>query len=400
MRHIVGLLPLSMKFHLRNLTRRNIVSDMNHTAWHDRCAIWGKMTSISLSADGTVKNAMAFSAAINPATITGSSPPGMIFIGDTVAAIAPINGAALAAASATTPTVGQFLDASNAEFSLNGAPSGLTPFLVNGQQLTVTSPVSGMSARVWLTSQHQVIIAYQGTTGGANIVTNPLAALAQVGADVQVYDQKIASAEKDAANLAREVVSLAAQQGIASNNVFVTGHSLGGIEAEYAAQQTGLGGIGFEATGIPKSTTAGDGANFVDVVTYGDSVGNYSSDIKGEQPFAPAYAPGQSGALPHYGQIVMVGNPADQASLTRAVSHWSNPGFFNRLEVFANVFHQAFAFHLPGVQAHDLGVTLSQTLPFTDTTGNFSAPVFSAATDTIPQFLQANAARNAALVHV
>jgi hypothetical protein len=359
------------------------------------------MTSISFSADETVKPAITLPAAITTATITGSSlPGGMTFIGDTVAAIAPINRAALALASATTPTVGQFLDASNAEFSLNGTPSGLTPFLVNGQQLTVTSPVSGMSARVWLTGQHQVIIAYQGTTGGANILTNPLAALAQVGADVRVYDQKIAPAEKDAANLAREVVALAAQQGIASNNVFVTGHSLGGIEAEYTAQQTGLGGIGFEPTGIPKSASAiGNGSNFADVVTYGDSVGNYSSDIKGEQPFAPAYAPGQSGALPHYGQVVMVGNPADQASLTRAVANWPNPNFFNRLAVFANVFQQAFEFHLPGVQAHDLGVTLSQNLAFTDTTGNFSAPVFSAANDTVPQFLNAAAARNAALIH-
>ncbi len=361
------------------------------------------MTSISLPADDTVKRAIPLPAAINTVTTNDANlSGGMTFIGDMVATIAPLplNRAMLAAASASTPTIGQFLDASNAEFALSGTPAGLTPFLVNDQQLTVTNLLSGMSARAWLTPQNQVIIAYQGTTGGANILTNPLAALAQVGADVQVYEQQAAPAEKDAASFAQQVVALAAQQGIASNDVFVTGHSLGGIEAEYSAQQTGLGGVGFEPTGIPKSATAGTGANFVDVVTYGDSVGNYSSDIKGEQPFAPAYTPGQSGALPHYGQIVMIGNPADQASLTRAVANWSNPNFFNRLAVFANVFNQAFQFHLPGVQAHDLGVTLSQKLPFTDTVGNFSAPVFAAATDTIPQFLQANAARNAGLVHV
>jgi hypothetical protein len=31
---------------------------------------------------------------------------------------------------------------------------------------------------------------------------------------------------------------------------FVTGHSLGGWEAEYVAQNTGLAGIGFESLGL------------------------------------------------------------------------------------------------------------------------------------------------------
>jgi hypothetical protein len=272
--------------------------------------------------------------------------------------------------------------------------------MVNGQQLSIENSTTGTAAKVWLTDQHQVIIAYQGTTGGANMFLNPLTALQQVGADVQIYDQKVAPAETNALSFAREVVGYAAQQDISSSNVFVTGHSLGGIEAEYVAQQTGLGGIGFEPTGIPKSaTTAGNGSNFVDVVTYGDSVGNYSSDIQGEQPFAPAYAPGQSGSLPHYGQVVMVGNPSDQASLTNAVAAWSNTNPLNRLEVFMRVFEQGFEFHFPGVQAHDLGVTLSPSLPIIDTQGNMSAPVFNAANDTIPQFLQGYAARTGAIIH-
>lgn len=330
-------------------------------------------------------------ASIGEATV--GLPRSMQFIAAAHAVIAPLS----ADTAAPTPTVSQFLNASNAEFFVSGTPPGLQPFLVNGHQLSINHSATGTAAKVWLTDQHQIIIAYQGTTGGANVFLNPLTALAQIGADVQVYGQKIAPAEKDAASFAQNVVGYAAQQGISSSNIFATGHSLGAIEAEYVAQQTGLGGIGFEATGIPKSaTTAGNGSNFVDVVTYGDSVGNFSSDIKGEQPFAPAYAPGQSGQLPHYGQVVMVGNPADQAGLTRAVASWSNPNFFNRLQVFASVFEQAFQFHFPGVQAHDLGVTLSPQLPIIDTQGNFSAPVFKAANDTIPQFLQASAARTGA----
>lgn len=327
---------------------------------------------------------------INASTI--GAPQAIGFMGGSIPTYAPVMVGP--APNNVTPTVAQFLDAANAEYTLGGTPPGMTPFLVNGRQLGMTDEISGMSAKVWITDRHQVIIAYQGTTGGSNALLNPLAAVTQTIADVGIYAQTTPPAERDALAFAREVASYAASRGVAASNIFVTGHSLGGIEAEYVAQQTGLGGIGFEPTGIPKQlATPGNGSNFVDVVTYGDPVGNYSSDIKGEQPFAPVYAPGQSGALPHYGQVVMVGTPADQAQLTQAVASWNNPGL-NQATVLASLAGLLAEYHLPAVQAHDLGVSLSPYSYIADAAGNTTGAVFPAAQDTIPQLLSAYAARS------
>lgn len=322
---------------------------------------------------------------INGTAIGGTTlgiPQSMGFVAGAEPAIVPIE------PSAATPTVAQFLDAANAEYTLGGTPPGMRPFLVDGRQLGITNEITGLSAKVWVTDQNQIIIAYQGTTGGDNLLVNPLIALTQVATDVQIYAKTTPQAETGALAFAREVIGYAAQQGISPGSVFVTGHSLGGIEAEYVAQQTGLGGIGFEPTGIPKSATAaGTGANFVDVVTYGDPVGNYASDIKGEQPFAPAYAPGQSGSLPHYGQVVMIGTPSDQTQLTQAVASWNNPGL-NQLTVPATLAVLMAEYHLPGTQAHDLGIALSP-LGVSDTLGSMNGTVFPAGGYTIPQFIKA-----------
>ncbi len=259
---------------------------------------------------------------------------------------------------ASTPTVEQFLDAADAEYSIGGVPPGMTPFDVNGKQVSMTDILTGVSASVWETASHQLIVAYQGTSGGYNLLIDPEITATQVLNDIGNLAGQVTPSEREAAAFANQVVQLAAQQGISSNNIFLTGHSLGGTEAEYAAQQTGLGGMAFEPTGIPKSATAkGDGSNFVDVVTYGDPWGNYSSDIQGEQPFAPAYAPGQSGSLPHYGNVLMIGNPADQQTLSAAASLDSIPivGFGLSVAAMVPLF---VGFHLPGEQAYDLGVTL------------------------------------------
>ena len=95
-----------------------------------------------------------------------------------------------------------------------------------------------------MTPQNQVIIAYQGTTGGENIAINPLGAIGALVTDVGVYAGVTTPAELDSLNFAKFVTALANAQGFSTSNVFVTGHSLGGIEAEYVAAHTGLGGMG------------------------------------------------------------------------------------------------------------------------------------------------------------
>src|ERR1700712_200214 len=65
-----------------------------------------------------------------------------------------------------TPTVAQFLNAAAGEYVLGGQPEGLKPFTVDGKQMTSTNVLSGESAQAWVTPDDQIIIAYQGTTGG------------------------------------------------------------------------------------------------------------------------------------------------------------------------------------------------------------------------------------------
>jgi hypothetical protein len=292
--------------------------------------------------------------------------------------------------------VTQFLNAANAEYVLGGTPAGMHPFTILGVPVSYTNDLDGVSAQVWVTPQNQIIIAYQGTTGGENIAVNPVAALTQIITDIGVYAGGTPPAEPDSLNFAKFVTYWANVEGYATSNIFVTGHSLGGIEAEYVAQHTGLGGIGFESTGIPYYSGEGSGANFVNVVTYGDPVGNYASDIKGEQPFAPAYVPG-GGSLPHYGQIVMVGSPSDQATLSQDVANWGGGSLINNAVVLGNLVTLLTDFHLPGTQAHDLGVTLNPYSALVDGGGIQNRTVLSAGGDTVQQLIAAAGAIGHAL---
>ena len=293
-----------------------------------------------------------------------------------------------AGGTATTPNVTQFLNAANAEYVLGGVPTGMRPFTIFGVPVSYTNVLDGVSAQVWVTAQNQVLIAYQGTTGGEYLAVNPLLALAQIITDIGIYAGGIPPAEPDSLNFAKFVTYWANVEGFATSDIFVTGHSLGGIEAEYVAQHTGLGGIAFESTGLPHYSGQGSGANFVNVVTYGDPVGNFASDVAGEQPFAPTYVAG-GGSLAHYGRIVMVGSPSDQATLARDVANWGGGSLLNNAGVLANLVGLLADFHLPGTQAHDLGATLSPYSALVDGLGIQDRAVLNAGGDTVQQLLTA-----------
>ncbi len=258
--------------------------------------------------------------------------------------------------TATTPTVAQFLNASAAAYGLGTTPGGLVPFTVNGFQMASANIISGMAARAWVTADNQVIIAYQGTTGGTNLLFDPFIAASQLLTDLQViYTQTTPWAFTDALRFAERVQAAAAQQGYGTDDIFVTGHSLGGWEAQYVAQQIGLAGIGFESPGI-SSTVPGNGADsmFVNVETYGDPAPFMASDLPGLQPFMPPYVPG-GGTKPHYGHIVMIGDPAAMTPLLNAVTLWRT-GPIRNFVFFVDFLGNFFQYHLPGIQAYHLGV--------------------------------------------
>lgn len=256
-----------------------------------------------------------------------------------------------------TPTVAQFLNASAAEYVLGGVPGGLKPFTVNGWQMTLTKPWSGAAAKAWVTPDNQIIIAYQGTTGGTNLLFKPLMAVSQLMTDLQViFTRTTPRAFYDSLNFARRVQAEAAKQGYGADDIFVTGHSLGGWEAQYVAQQTGLAGIGFEGPGL-NSKVPGNGADsmFVNIETYGDGAAYMSTDLPGLQPFMPAYVPG-GGAKPHFGSIVMIGDPSAVTPLRNAAARLGR-GLIGSIVFAVDFLVNFFQHHLPGVQAHYLDVT-------------------------------------------
>jgi len=256
-----------------------------------------------------------------------------------------------------TPTVAQFLNASTAAYVLGATPGGLKPFVVDGEQMQSTDIVSGMVGKAWVTPEGQIIIAYQGTTGGSHLLFNPIIVIPQVIADLQVvFTGTTPLAFHDALDFAQQVRAEAARQGYSDDDIFVTGHSLGGWEAQYVAQQTGLAGIGFEAPGI-NTTVPGNGADsmFVNIGTYGSSAPYMATDLPGLQPFMPPYVPG-GGSKPHYGPIVMIGDPAAMTPLYNASTLWGT-SVTGSVIFLVDYLMNFFQNHLPGVQAYHLDVT-------------------------------------------
>ncbi|MGV0849136.1 hypothetical protein ABQF03_02905 [Mycolicibacterium phlei] len=256
-----------------------------------------------------------------------------------------------------TPTGAQFLNAATAAYVLGGTPGGLQPFVVDGFQMSITNIFSGTVGKAWVTPEGQVIIAYQGTTGGSHLLFNPLIVISQLIADLQVaFTGTTPWAFHDAYNFAQRVRAEAAEQGYADSDIFVTGHSLGGWQAQYVSQRTGLAGIGFEGPGF-NTKVPGNGADslFVNIATYGSTAPLLATDLPGLQPFMPPFVPG-GGSKPHYGPIVMIGDPAAATPVYNAAALWGK-GLIGSAIFLIDFLGNFFQYHLPGVQAYHLGVT-------------------------------------------
>lgn len=164
------------------------------------------------------------------------------------------------------PTINQFAEASR---GADGIPTNLRPLTQNGQQVSETLP-SGMVAKAYVTPDNKVIVGFGGTGSGGGAVLP-----GQLQADAVGGSGGVSQAQNDAAGFTRRVQGIADQQGIGAGNVYVTGHSLGGMEAQYAAAQTGAGGMSFEAPGsTPGANPKGDGSNFVNVRDASDPIAN------------------------------------------------------------------------------------------------------------------------------
>ena len=200
----------------------------------------------------------------------------------------------------TPPSQVELLQASNAVYTPGAVPPGMTRLLdASGNPVTFSVPAAGVYAAAFKDAAGNIIVAYEGTDGSGGTIS----------ADTTIQSGQQPAAFAAAATFATNVQNTYAS---ASSPLYVTGHSLGGDEAEYVASELNLGGGSFEATGLPNyAPPAGfvnGTSNFTNWGMVADPVFNYASDGI-EQPFLPLSAQtGQPINMYHYGNTVTVGD--------------------------------------------------------------------------------------------
>jgi hypothetical protein len=188
------------------------------------------------------------------------------------------------------------------------------PNLQNWKPFLISSAnASGMYAdafKIGSGSSAQIVIAFQ-----ASHADN----LAQVKTDVSLglggnLSTSPPATLTDAKTFVDVVVKQAESQGIHPNQIFVTGHSLGGAEAEYVMWKTPSlgGGITFGAPGLPGYDSTGTPPHLIDIINRGDPVGNYASDTKSAEP---GVAP--PSGHDHVGKVFSTGTELEANTLTK-----------------------------------------------------------------------------------
>lgn len=200
-----------------------------------------------------------------------------------------------------SPSRSELFQAANAAYSPGTVPAGMTPLLNSaGQPVQDSIASDGFYAAAFKDSAGNIVVAYQGTDPSS---------IAQDYADAAIFGRHAPPALTDALAFAELV-----QQNAGGAQIYVTGHSLGGIEAEEVAFTLGFGGASFGASGLPLYSGPADSTTaFIDYVDYGDPVGNYASDqYSALNGIAPA-------GMNHYGTVQMIGSPNSAHTFTRMV---------------------------------------------------------------------------------
>jgi hypothetical protein len=164
------------------------------------------------------------------------------------------------------------------------ASSGLTLLLDSG----TANPkwlADGFFAQAFQDTSGNVVIAFEGSLPFEGSVYG----IASTYAFAQVLAGQTPRAFADALAFTADVEKYLVAHSLASNPVYLTGHSLGGAEAEYVAANDGLSGVTFGAPGTlhPVYPSIGAGQTFTNYVDYGDPLGNFGSHFGSVQEVGP-----------------------------------------------------------------------------------------------------------------
>ena len=193
---------------------------------------------------------------------------------------------------------------------------GLSSMLDGSGNPVSISTTNGTTAYAYLDGVGNVIIAYRWD------ITQDQYNLAQ--ATLSGYDPSTLPGYADALAFARTVQSLAVSQGLSASRIYLTGFSLGGMQASYVASLTGLPGLVFGASGLPGYNAATAPANnFVNFVEQGDPIAEYGTDST-EVASAVVANP----HMDHYGVVIDLGTQqgvSDLAPFSTAITGYSYP---------------------------------------------------------------------------
>ncbi|KAB0267293.1 M10 family metallopeptidase C-terminal domain-containing protein [Microvirga brassicacearum] len=251
------------------------------------------------------------------------------------------------------PTTSEFMKAAYWTYQQTAGPS---PFLINGKPMTSLNVGAGFFAAASVTSAGNVIVAFEGTDI-EGFSDNPEFVINQIAADFLIYRGGMPTAYGLALSFTQSVIAAAKAQGISRDNIYITGHSLGGAEAAYVAAQLNLPGETYGAPGISKSLIpAGASSQLVNYVEHGDPVGNYSADTFVEQNLL------FSNNIARFGNASFLG-PYWNNLLILAANGLLGPGTSqgNHDAAYGLLLESAYDHHLLGHYAQSLGVQLPNT---------------------------------------
>jgi hypothetical protein len=266
----------------------------------------------------------------------------------------------------SSPSPQEYLDASNAVYSHAAAVPSSDPLhpeltaLLNSnlQPVMSESDADGFYAEAYVDGQGNIIVAYEGSDLNPtdDLQQNSIGTYARASqaADIELASGHTPAALVDALIFAQEVNNLAG-----SDPIYVTGHSLGGAEAENAFSLLGYvqGGATFGAPGLPGYSGPASDPLFIDYVDYGDPVGNDANDSNSElQHDAQVLGTGS-----HFGTVEFLGTP-EQASLLQQANSGFLANSVSLLDLAAELYGQGSVDHLLSNYALDLRTTINGSL--------------------------------------
>lgn len=283
------------------------------------------------------------------------------------------------AEAAVTPSLTQFISLSNYAYTSGKtifSPTlekelGYEPLKVNGKVVARYDQAKGFYGEAFISTgsgPKSVIVAFEGT----NIHNPPSSTFekAQISADVDIFDGKAAPSFTDALQFTRRAMKAAHGAGVSKGDIFLTGHSLGAAQAEYAASYTGLGGATFGTPGLSTAIIGNKDSELQDYVDQGDPVGNYAAN-------PPRYMGSivQSSSIEHFGSTHLVGDSWHSALLTEAAKLYAKNTFEDDIATAIVLGEAAKYFHPLANYAHDLHATLYGSDRTQDSGSEFFAPI-------------------------